>query len=191
MFNPITHSLHPLTILATSTSDEPLDIWRDTPLRYVGYANELGESFRPIFPKLVIPSYVLSFGYVFCDTADKTNKARAVAETLDPRIRTLHVVESAVDTLVWQSLASVLIPGITIHKIVDLTCDALKGKYKILPFKNVPRSVQRWGPTGVGLATIPFVIHPLDNFVHFFLDLTMRPAFGYAAYRLTKGEEAV
>jgi fission process protein 1 len=152
----------------------------------LGYANELGESFRPIFPKFVAPSYVVSFGYVLCDTVDKTIKAKEEAEKLDSRLRTLHVVESAVDTLVWQSLASVLIPGIAIHKIVDLTCDALKGKYKFMPFQSVPRSIQRWGPTGIGLATIPFVIHPLDNFVHFFLDLTMRPAFGYAAYRLTR-----
>jgi fission process protein 1 len=193
------HQLHrtplrPLQMLATSSTpqdndDKDVDIWRHTMLRYLGYTNELGESFRPIFPKLVVPSYVVSFGYVFCDTADKTIKAQKEAEQLDPRVRTLHVVESAVDTLVWQSLASVIIPGITIHKIVDVTCDALAGKYSIIPVKNVPPALQRWGPTVVGLATIPLVIHPLDNFVHFLLDATMRPVFGYAAYRLMQDEE--
>ena len=186
-----TKPLRPLQILATSSdtphnNEKEVDIWRNTMLRYLGYTNELGESFRPIFPKFVIPSYIISFGYVFCDTADKTLKAKKEAEQLDPRLRTIHVVESAVDTLVWQSLASVIIPGITIHKIVDVTCDLLAGKYSMVPIKNVPYAVQRWGPTAVGLATIPLVIHPLDNFVHFLLDITMRPAFGFAAHNLVR-----
>ena len=77
--------LHPLKMLATSSKpqdndDKDVDIWRHTMLRYLGYTNELGESFRPIFPKFVVPSYVVSFGYVFCDTADKTIKAQKEAE---------------------------------------------------------------------------------------------------------------
>ena len=175
--------------MKSSGAKAELDIWRDSPLRYVGYMNELGESFRPLFPRLVVPSYVVSFGYVFCDTADKTRKAQKEAEQLDPRLRTLHVASTAIDTLVWQSLASVLIPGVVIHKIVDVSCDVLAGKYPALPLKNVPHSVRRWGPTGVGLATIPLVIHPLDNFVHFLMDLTLRPAFGYMAHRQMKDTE--
>lgn len=30
------------------------DIFRDTWVRYLGYANEFGESFRPLFPRLVV-----------------------------------------------------------------------------------------------------------------------------------------
>ena len=48
-----------------------IDIWRDTGLRYLGYANEVGESFRHVVPKLVRPSYGVAFGYVFCDSCDK------------------------------------------------------------------------------------------------------------------------
>ena len=33
----------------------PVDIYRDTYVRYMGYANELGEAFRPNFPKMVLP----------------------------------------------------------------------------------------------------------------------------------------
>ncbi|CAN0535911.1 unnamed protein product, partial [Scytosiphon promiscuus] len=32
------------------------DIWRNSALRYAGYANEVGESFRFIAPRLVGPS---------------------------------------------------------------------------------------------------------------------------------------
>lgn len=39
-------------------SGEKPDIWRDTPIRFLGYANELGESFRPILPKFVVSSSI-------------------------------------------------------------------------------------------------------------------------------------
>lgn len=51
-----------------------VDIWRDTPLRLLGYANELGESFRYMYPRLVTPSYIVAFAYVFSDTQDKALK---------------------------------------------------------------------------------------------------------------------
>src|SRR5210317_163822 len=58
------------------TSDSPLEqgrtdndynVFRDSKLRFAGYANEVGESFRYQFPKFVAPSYVVSFGYCFAD----------------------------------------------------------------------------------------------------------------------------
>jgi len=48
-----------------------VDIWRDTPLRYLGYANEIGESFHGIVPKFYYPSYALAIGYVLGDVQDK------------------------------------------------------------------------------------------------------------------------
>ncbi len=53
------------------TSEKKYDVWRDSPLRFAGYCNEVGEAFAPIFPRLLIPSYALSIGYVFGDTFDK------------------------------------------------------------------------------------------------------------------------
>lgn len=44
-------------------------------VRYLGYTNEVGESFRYIFPRFVIPSYGISFGYVFADSVDKYRKS--------------------------------------------------------------------------------------------------------------------
>ena len=40
-----------------------------------GYANELGESFRPIFPRLYVPSYIASFSYVLADSVHKCKHA--------------------------------------------------------------------------------------------------------------------
>ena len=48
------------------------NLYRDTWVRYLGYTNEIGESFRYVFPKFVIPSYIISFGYVFADSRDKS-----------------------------------------------------------------------------------------------------------------------
>ena len=59
----LTSKLTPVT--SSAAEGQTADIWRDTPLRYMGYANEVGEAFRPLFPKLVRPSYGVAFAYVF------------------------------------------------------------------------------------------------------------------------------
>ena len=72
-----------------------VDIWRDTPVRLLGYANECGESFRYIFPKLVVPSYILSTGYCFCDVADKA------AKTWKKKPDYKQVLVNSFDCMVW------------------------------------------------------------------------------------------
>lgn len=52
--------------------EETADIWRNSPLRYAGYCNEVGEAFAPLYPRLLIPSYVASVLYVLGDTTDKS-----------------------------------------------------------------------------------------------------------------------
>ena len=49
------------------------DIWRQSPLRYVGYCNEVGEAFAPLYPRFLVPSYIASVLYVLGDTADKSS----------------------------------------------------------------------------------------------------------------------
>ena len=34
---------------------------------------------------------------------------------------------------------------------------------------------EKWIPTSVGLATIPFIVHPIDTGVHKLLDFAIRP----------------
>mmetsp|Transcript_3462 Transcript_3462/g.6660 ORF Transcript_3462/g.6660 Transcript_3462/m.6660 type:complete len:158 (+) Transcript_3462:3328-3801(+) len=133
------------------------DIFRDTSLRYLGYANELGEAFRPIAPQFVVPSYCVAFGYVICDTLHKSS------EKHQPKEKTI----AAVDTLVWQTLASVAIPGFTINKVVKYTQLALEKQ-------AVSKPVVRWAPVLVGLGVIPLIIHPIDTAVHVGMDKTIR-----------------
>ena len=52
-----------------------VDIYRDTPVRLLGYANEVGEAFRALVNvKLVHASYGLASAYVLADTYDKASK---------------------------------------------------------------------------------------------------------------------
>ncbi|XP_074869328.1 mitochondrial fission process protein 1 isoform X3 [Carettochelys insculpta] len=55
------------------------DLYRDTWVRYLGYANEVGESFRALVPvSLVWASYGVATTYVTADAIDKGKKAAAV-----------------------------------------------------------------------------------------------------------------
>lgn len=77
-----------LSMLPTEPLKEPdgflqtgggTDLWRDTPVRFGGYANELGESFRPLISRnLVWATYGAAMVYVGCDTLDKGKKASQV-----------------------------------------------------------------------------------------------------------------
>ncbi|OQR91078.1 hypothetical protein THRCLA_22490 [Thraustotheca clavata] len=140
------------------------DILRDGPLRYLGYANELGESFRPIFPRLVVPSYAVAGAYVLVDTYDKAMKAEKDAP---PTLKNVYMANAAADTLLWQSMASVVIPGFTINRVVALS--------KVVVDNAIKNPVaQRWLPTFLGLGAIPLIIHPIDNAVDFAMDNTTR-----------------
>ncbi len=75
----------------------PVDIWRDTPVRLLGYANEVGESFRYVVPRGVVPSYMLAFGYVFADTQDKAWKQYVK----DQKQITRTLAVSTLDCLIW------------------------------------------------------------------------------------------
>lgn len=115
------------------------DVFRDSPVRYLGtrlllqrhrlrsyllslagYANELGESFRPIMPGLVVPSYIVAFGYVLADTHDKYGRATArkvgahivddlaILKAISVQADSTQVAAATADTLIWQTLVSIL-----------------------------------------------------------------------------------
>ncbi|KAK2581922.1 hypothetical protein KPH14_002377 [Odynerus spinipes] len=144
---------------------EEIDLFRDTPVRYLGYANEVGEAFRNLIPKyLVWLSYGVSSGYVLADTADKSYR---VYKTDASPEKTKRVTLSAVDTLLWQSFASVIIPGFTINRLCAAVTYAQR-KTANCALKNP------WIPTLLGLISIPIIIHPIDNLVEGAMNATFR-----------------
>ena len=74
----------------------------------------------------------------------------------------LGALAEAADTLVWQTLASVAIPGFTINRIVWAS-------QRI----TTPPSV--WAPTVCGLAAIPLIVDPIDHGVDVFMERVYRP----------------
>jgi fission process protein 1 len=69
--------------------------------------------------------------------------------------------------VIWQTAASVAIPGFTINRI----CWAVGKGLKEAKFKH---PLGKWIPTLVGLASIPLIIKPIDHAVDALMDNTYR-----------------
>jgi len=139
----------------------------------MGYCNEIGESFRYQFPRFVVPSYILSFGYVGAD-ALTTGYREYCSEDASKDDKTISSREyraavATFDTLLWQSLASVMIPGLAINVIVKASRFGVARS----PF-SLPALISKWLPTATGICSIPLIIHPIDDFVDFTLDNSTR-----------------
>ncbi|XP_015261514.1 PREDICTED: mitochondrial fission process protein 1 [Gekko japonicus] len=153
-----------------SPQPPPPDLYRDTWVRYLGYANEVGESFRAIVPvSLVWTSYGVATAYVTADAIDKGKKALAAKSCGEGR--TTRAAVAVVDTFIWQALASVVIPGFTINR----TCAA--SLYLMGSMTRWPLSVRKWATTAVGLSAIPFIIKPIDRSVDFLMDSSLRKLY--------------
>lgn len=148
---------------------EEVDIYRDTPVRLLGYANEVGEAFRAlIHVRWVRASYGVASAYVLADTYDKAAKMSKV-----PGSQTKEVAVAAVDTLLWQAFASVIVPGFLINRICAFS---LIGLGRALP--GVAETARKWMVTALGLGVIPFIVHPIDSGVHVVMDSTTRKVIG-------------
>jgi fission process protein 1 len=216
-----------LALLSTFDFSEPTsfdgqekteyDPLRDGPLRYLGYANELGEAFAAwLFPGGVTLSYAIAIGYVLFDTVDKYNKTlkdaeeKLTARSLPKSVDTSKLIatigaERGLDTLVWQLIASVAAPGYTIHTVVALVTSIIS-KIEEQPavtavLRNAAEAVgttpeffietfNKSGPTAAGLIAIPFIVHPIDGAVHALLNVALRPAMRKYICKEAGGAEA-
>ena len=70
----------------------------------------------------------------------------------------LSPTAAILDTLVWQGLASVAIPGMVINRLCAGS-RVLLNRYAI---RVLSQQARRWAVTGMGLASIPMIIHPID-----------------------------
>lgn len=86
----------------------------------------------------------------------------------DSETRQKRVLHAVLDTLVWQGLASVVIPGITINRFCYITGRVLAAT------TSLPPGVRMWTTTALGLAAIPFIIKPIDNSVDYMMNHTVR-----------------
>jgi len=163
----------------TETAGAEVDIYRDTPVRLLGYANEVGEAFRAlVHVRWVRASYGVASAYVLADTVDKAKKM-----SKEPDSDTGKVAIAAFDTLIWQAFASVIVPGFLINRICAFS---LVGLARTLP--TVAENSRKWAVTGLGLGVIPFIVHPIDTLVHTVMDNTTRKAIGGVPSSAAKSE---
>lgn len=144
-----------------------VDLYRETPIRYLGYANEVGEAFRSIIgSKWVNFSYGVATLYVLADTTDKSIAVYKTSRTEQNHIK--KVIYKTADTLIWQLMASVAIPGLTINRVCALS------NFCLLKVQKLPNTNRKWLVTGIGLITIPFIIKPIDHYVDVVMDKSIR-----------------
>ncbi|KAI8591786.1 mitochondrial 18 KDa protein-domain-containing protein [Geranomyces variabilis] len=196
----------PLRFLAYAARFRQLAI---TGSRYLAYTSDVGEAFRPVVNKRIVNAavsalvkseahvcasdsdmvfaflrheqYGISFAYVGFDIGLEAWKAKQRGAD------NLELTRVVAERSLFQGLASLLLPAVTIHTVVDLTGKALKNK--------PPSAFVRWTPTVAGLLVVPFLPvmydHPLEHFIAKTFDKVWpleRPAHGLAADAKVKKE---
>ncbi|KAL1936298.1 hypothetical protein VTP01DRAFT_432 [Rhizomucor pusillus] len=131
--------------------------------RYLAYTSDVGEAFRPIVSPLVVKAaYGVSWAYLGLDVGYEGYKAVKAGKD-----------EAAVGTMVvkrgiFQALASMAFPMMTIHSVVKYSAKSI--------FKH---SKSTWGPTAMGLAVIPFLPYIFDEPVEHLVDKAFEPIERY------------
>lgn len=151
--------------------------------RYVAYTSDIGESFRPVaHPRLVTAAYGISWTYILGDVAFESWKARQIelgqyVPGLMPWHEKPEVDEKQAKLMsasapdwrfvgakraVFQSVASMGLPALTIHSMVKYSGKAMKN------VKNV--KLRTFGPIGLGLAVVPALPYMFDEPVEHAVD---------------------
>ena len=127
-------------------------------VRPLAYASEVGESMKSVVHPYVYRTFWgLSIAYVCADTAVKVHDLSECQGVT----RSDLIVKTA-DTALWHSLASLIVPGVTIHAIVKIAtkCVSHAPSY-------VPRRVVAVCPPIIGLASIPLIMPPRKKLLGF------------------------
>lgn len=77
---------------------------------------------------------------------------------------------AASDAILWQTLASVVVPGYVINRICNLT------GFLLSKTEKVPINARKWLVPTAGLVAIPFIVEPIDHLCHRIMDETFRKA---------------
>lgn len=116
-------------------------------VRYMAYTSDLGESFRPVLkPWQVNLTYGVAAGYCLADSA---YAGYCVSEAGEPRS---VVIAACAQRGVFQFVASLALPAVIIHTVVHQA----QPLFRRPAFADMPR-VAKYGPSGIGLAIIPFL----------------------------------
>ncbi|KAG7662650.1 uncharacterized protein J8A68_003858 [[Candida] subhashii] len=168
--------------------------------RYVAYTSDIGESFRPVaHPYLVKFGYSVSWLYILGDVSYASwITKRKVEGTFAPGLRpwdklpeadkeasekfigSHSLVDSdwrlvALKRGIFQSIASMMLPALTIHSAV---------RYSSYLFKNTGVKVLRtYGPVAIGLGIVPLLPYVFDKPIEKLVDWSFEKGEEYYLYR--------
>ena len=124
--------------------------------RYLAYTSDFGEAFRPMaHPMMVRLTYAISWGYV---VGDVSLHGYDMNQRHD--IGGMDLMFGVTKRAIFQAMASMALPAVTIHSTVKYS--------KVLLKKMNVHKV--WGPTACGLAVVPFLPWLYDHPVEFVCD---------------------
>eukprot|EP01129_Flabellula_baltica_P001753 TRINITY_DN11677_c0_g1_i1.p1 TRINITY_DN11677_c0_g1~~TRINITY_DN11677_c0_g1_i1.p1 ORF type:complete len:173 (+),score=32.60 TRINITY_DN11677_c0_g1_i1:117-635(+) len=156
--------------MSDNHEDHEYNVLRDTPLRLLGYTNEVGESFRHFLGHSgVVMTYVVSTIYCITDATLLAKKAYEKNEHKSSTAKNVIAANTFVQNALWQLTASVIVPGFVINRIVKIAQGAMSGS-------ALSPVVKKWLPTLVGLGSIPMIIKPIDYGADQFFEMVYEPA---------------
>ena len=123
-----------------------IDPYRQTSIRYMGYANEIGEALDEFIPYWGLS---VSTTYILFDVLDKGQSAFDEAQKPD-RFREFLFASS--EALVWQILASKIWPGGVIKTTVNIVDFIIPNDNGFLPII-------------IAILLIPKIVRPIDDLV--------------------------
>lgn len=141
---------------------EEKDIFRHSPLRYLGYLNEVGEAFRyEISRRKLIGSYIISTLYVLGDSIDKGYKTynKHINNKLKKESKAeigKSVLKTTAMVLSWQIVATEVVPAFIVFQCVKFLRRFKLGK---------------WTPTLGGLGLILVFPYSVDPVIDYLFDL--------------------
>eukprot|EP00469_Lotharella_globosa_P018801 CAMPEP_0167812988 /NCGR_PEP_ID=MMETSP0112_2-20121227/1583_1 /TAXON_ID=91324 /ORGANISM="Lotharella globosa, Strain CCCM811" /LENGTH=296 /DNA_ID=CAMNT_0007711979 /DNA_START=55 /DNA_END=945 /DNA_ORIENTATION=+ len=194
---PSRHSRMAVRATIQENEEQETDVFRETPLRYLGYANEVGEAFRAfVGANGVLASYAVASGYVVSDAIYQSYKVSksADANAMSPSGKNMRIFVTGAESLVWQSLASVVVPGFTINRMVALAHFGLDHLYKTDAWAGIgpdtTSQVDHWIPTLFGLTVIPLIMRPIDSSVEDAFAKYVRPPVRKFVVEYEKAQQA-
>ncbi|KAK9457340.1 mitochondrial 18 KDa protein-domain-containing protein [Dipodascopsis uninucleata] len=139
--------------------------------RYVAYTSDIGESFRPVVkPWIVTSCYGISWAYVLGDVGYEGYKSYLKATEYDAaKLRDEKLTNDRPNWMltifhrgVFQSIASMGLPALTIHSTVRYSGRALKNSKSV--------RLRTYGPVGLGLLVVPALPYLFDEPVEHAID---------------------
>ncbi|BFZ04697.1 hypothetical protein BsWGS_07736 [Bradybaena similaris] len=138
------------------------DIFAKYPGRVFGLGVAVGEALKYVVsPDLKNLCSAVACVYILCHASCQAFEAR----------QTDGMVTSMYDALIFDGLASVLIPSFVTYHTSRITFSCLKES------TTVPDVVLTWGPTVVGLCMLFLTTEPIDQYVNDALDDTVRKLY--------------